>query len=453
MFKFARAKGGNVTALSAALFGGASFMIMFAVDLGTYERQSQRIQFAADAAALGFGALIQSMEVRDRRDFQCPTQAARKVMAAHGYPNARVQTKRIKTRGQSFGCSVKVEADAKSMLTGGLRLSPKKVRAEASVTFEGQAPICVLALNQKDAGALDLSDAARLASECALQVNSNDREAVDLGDQDHELRQLCVVGGIDGLSASERAALGIPLDCARVNDPVRHLRNTPTSTCDYTDLTLTQDDIGQTPRFSSWKDVDVIAEDSGGRPFDPNIDSWIDAEITLSPGVYCGGVKAADFSKLKFTPGLYVIKDGVLDIDGVGVTGKDVTFALKGESTVNLRYWATQTTAAVSLRAPETGPYAGVLFGQLRRVGKSQTSTFSSGFLSGMEGLIYLPDHALHIDARNEPSLTPGAFKMLITDTVRIAGKQDVRIAFDRSSTNVPWIGSSYTSGHPRLVH
>jgi hypothetical protein len=53
--------------------------------------------------------------------------------------------------------------------------------------------------------------------------------------------------------------------------------------------------------------------------------------ITLQPGVYCGGVQFSGKVTVTFAPGLFVIKDGLLQASGgTSFTGNGVSFFLTG---------------------------------------------------------------------------------------------------------------------------
>ena len=48
---------------------------------------------------------------------------------------------------------------------------------------------------------------------------------------------------------------------------------------------------------------------------------------TLSPGVYCGGLSIRAGSEVTFAPDIYIIKDGVLNVEpGTTVYGREVGF-------------------------------------------------------------------------------------------------------------------------------
>jgi hypothetical protein len=134
-------------------------------------------------------------------------------------------------------------------------------------------------------------------------------------------------------------------------------------------------------------------------------------DVTFNPGVYCGGISitAALLSNIKFNPGTYILKDkaGFLGVTQGGlnitlsalssITGTGVTFynegsvgslmvvePVTGSSLVSL--------ANVSLSAPTSGTYSGILFFQAH--GSTPTAVFVANLIdnSKLEGAIYVPD-------------------------------------------------------------
>ena len=83
--------------------------------------------------------------------------------------------------------------------------------------------------------------------------------------------------------------------------------------------------------------------------------------IALTPGIYCGGLKANGFDAVTLQNGIYFIKDGTLDI-----TSK---LTLTGDLDNKVGFYLSKTvsgvtingSADVNLRADDQGPMAGLL--------------------------------------------------------------------------------------------
>jgi hypothetical protein len=133
--------------------------------------------------------------------------------------------------------------------------------------------------------------------------------------------------------------------------------------------------------------------------------------VTFNPGVYCGGISltAALASNIKFNPGTYILRDGtgLLGITSGGlnltlneltsITGTGVTFYNEGtQGSISVVEPVTGSSflslANISLSAPTSGTYSGILFFQAH--GVTNTGVFVGNLInnSKLEGAIYLPD-------------------------------------------------------------
>jgi hypothetical protein len=91
---------------------------------------------------------------------------------------------------------------------------------------------------------------------------------------------------------------------------------------------------------------------------------------TLNPGTYCGGIKIQPGGRVTFNPGVYTLTstssgNGGLTIDpSANVAGNGVAFYNHGPNGA-IQFLAPSLSAGtVTLTAPTSGPYAGILFFQ-----------------------------------------------------------------------------------------
>ena len=113
-------------------------------------------------------------------------------------------------------------------------------------------------------------------------------------------------------------------------------------------------------------------------------------------------------------PGLYYI-EGSLSIKGT-VTGTDVMFFLAdGGVTVN-------GDASLSLRAPQTGAYAGILFWSA----KSNTSAhvFNGNGATDLNGYLYFPSASVDYSGNNG---TTSNCLRIVADTITMTGSSTIR--------------------------
>jgi hypothetical protein len=144
------------------------------------------------------------------------------------------------------------------------------------------------------------------------------------------------------------------------------------------------------------------------------------ANLTLLPGTYCGGLTITNKSNVYFTAGTYYIANGDLVITSDNnVACSDCTTS--GGVTAGTTFVLTQTTGNdadiggvsitsennVSLNAPSTGTYAGVLFYQDRNVAAgtmiSTSKIFTVASLNNatLMGAIYFPKNRIDISSVN----------------------------------------------------
>jgi Flp pilus assembly protein TadG len=105
---------------------------------------------------------------------------------------------------------------------------------------------------------------------------------------------------------------------------------------------------------------------------------------TLGPGTYCNGLSLS--GNVTLQPGVYVIQSGDFKVNAnANVSGNGVTIYLAGASRVSMN-----GNATVSLSAPTSGTYSGVLmYGD--RTSTGGQSTFNGTADSLLTGALYFP--------------------------------------------------------------
>ena len=220
----------------------------------------------------------------------------------------------------------------------GLKVVPITVRSTA--TIMGKMRLCLLTLDPAAVGSLHLEKNANLsATSCSLYADSNSPKAIQ-GDDNAIAKAdtICSVGG----SNTSRANFAPPVTsgCPAIADPLAVTVKAPVpGSC-----VMVSPSAGPGP-----------GKGPGG-PAAGNV--AITASTTLDPGTYCGGLHISGSANVTLNPGVYIIKDGPLIVDGqASMTGQDVGFYFMGDA-AGLRFDANTT---ISLAAPVSGPLAGFL--------------------------------------------------------------------------------------------
>jgi Flp pilus assembly protein TadG len=282
---------------------------------------------------------------------------------------------------------------------------PVQVRSTAAVRGSRPGQFCILALNMSAPSSVKLTGNSAIdvnAPQCILQVNSNSASAVYLnGNTSISSADNCFVGAAIKVG---NATLSPAPDamCKPVPDPFANYPKPSVGPCDQVDYSA-----------------------SGNKT------------ITLQPGVYCGGMKFSGQVTVTFAPGLYIIKDGVLQASGgTSFTGNGVTFYLTGLGA------GVQLTGQANwhLVAPTSGPLAGFVFFLDPRgpTGFAANSSQLAGTAEMyFEGVVYLPQQHVALSGGSQ-TVTPSPYTGYIVDTLEINGNGTLVINNDATKTNVP---------------
>ena len=150
---------------------------------------------------------------------------------------------------------------------------------------------------------------------------------------------------------------------------------------------------------------------------------------TISPGVYCGGIKITG-GNVTLNPGTYILNGGGLEIEGANttVTGNGVYFystsngyaagplLISGQPTVNIK-------------APSSGTYQGIFYMQDHNICPSTTHTVNGNTNIQINGTIYLHCTNSTYVAQNilyTGESTTGYYSALVVDTIQINGMSNL---------------------------
>ena len=187
-------------------------------------------------------------------------------------------------------------------------------------------------------------------------------------------------------------------DCPPLRDPLADRDAPAVGACDYTDL------------------------------------SHENGNATLSPGVYCGGLKVSGTSKVTLEPGVYVIKDGPLEVSGKAqFSGEDVGFYLAGEKAV-LKFSGDTT---IRLSGVESGAMAGILLFEDRTVSANRLHLIRSAHADVLTGTIYLPRGLLLVDP-NATVSAESAYTAIIANRISLTEGPVLVLNSDYGATRVP---------------
>jgi Flp pilus assembly protein TadG len=307
------------------------------------------------------------------------------------------------TQDRAYMGSVSAEISTNFLGIMGINKINVGVSAIASVGSTGSY-YCVMALNQTARPGLQLTGNASItitAPKCVMQVNSNSFDAVDLnGNTNIQSIENCFVGGTRTVGNSSISPAP-DATCSPIPDPFASYPRPPVGQCDYTNYKL-----------------------SGNK------------NATLSPGVYCGGMNFSGPVNVTFSPGLFIIKDGVVSENGGSFTGQGVSFFLTGSGA------AMQLSGQADwhIVAPTDGPLPG--FAIFLDPNGPTGLPASSSSLSGQselyfEGVVYLPQQQVSVTG-NASMVAPSPYTSFIADTLTFVGNGVLVINNDTSKSKLP---------------
>lgn len=169
----------------------------------------------------------------------------------------------------------------------------------------------------------------------------------------------------------------------------------------------------------------------------PNIGGGATTTIgpSTSGGTICyNGLTIGGGAHVTLKSGLYIINNGAFSVQGgASITGSSTTFYLAGGGSVSIG-----NGASISLTAPTSGTYDGILFYQNRS--NSTAASITGGTNPTLNGILYFPDAGL--------TLTGGSSSTLYTSVISSS------ITFSGGSTmkNYADINSSTPLSSARLV-
>jgi Flp pilus assembly protein TadG len=402
--RFAAKPRGQALILMSIALVALMGMAALAVDIGNLWTTRRRMQSAADAAAM---AGVDAITIGETGS--SVTSAAKYGAQQNGFTDGSGTTT------SPSPVSVAVYNPPQSGFYQGLSSAVQVVVSQAQPTYFmrvlgwQQVPVsttatalavgsgsCVFGLDPSASGAISVAGSATLSSACGIYDNSSSSSALTVGGGGVISSPFVgVVGGtnVNG-GGSTPPSTGIPA----FGDPL------------------------------AW-----VPEPSFDPTSCPNGSFHMQSPsgTVSAPQIFCGGIHIAAGNTVNFSPGLYIIDGGGIQIDGgATVTGSGVTFFLTGQNTsdsspnsyggVNIA-----SNATVNLSSPcnsSSGGIAGMLFFQDRAITNGVGSTINGGSTSTFSGALYFPTTALSYSGSTGANM----FTLLVSDTLTVNGSASI---------------------------
>jgi hypothetical protein len=142
--------------------------------------------------------------------------------------------------------------------------------------------------------------------------------------------------------------------------------------------------------------------------------------VTISPGVYCGGMKLNAGANVTLSAGIYYLDGGDLTVNGgATLTGSGVTLVFTSQNRNGFATASINGNASINLTPPKTGATAGIVIFGDRRMPAGTLFKFNGGATQYFGGAIYLPKGAVSFSGGASTSTN---CTQLIGDTVTFTG-------------------------------
>ena len=367
--RFRKAEQGNVAIVFAFLVPMTAFAGA-AVDYSRAGSLRNKLQTATDAAALG-AAVSTNVSTDQQR-----IALAESLFKANGISGSSVYATMV---GGKVVVTAAVAVKTTMMSLMQVPQIEVGTRSVAARALPGP-PACVLALNNTVSGAISFSGTTDFkAVGCTVHSNSRSPQGISVSGV-----ATVVAGGLcsAGVVSTNTTLTPEPrTNCPQISDPFRNLVSPVTTGCTYANNVQVQ----------------------------PN------EQKTLSPGIYCSGLSIKGGATLQ--AGMYVIKGPLIINSQAAVTGTGVTFYLTGSQAG----FTIAAGAALSLEAPKTGDYGGILIFQDRASNTGATNTLNGSAGTKLVGAIYTATQTVSVSGGSgfgqQSPLMP-----IIADQIKFSG-------------------------------
>ncbi len=370
------------------------------VDVGYLRYQRQQMQKAADAGAVAAGAALVY--------HGSYVSAARNDAAAngftHGVGGVTVAVNSPPTSGAYSGNANYVEVIVSQprptffMRVGGFTSVNVSARAVSSAANSGSG--CIYALDPTDSSSFFMNGSSSLNSACGVLVNSNSGAALTKTGSGYIAITdggVGVVGGVNNNGNSGSISPTPITGIAPFSDPLSWLAAPTVGSCDYNNTKITS---------------------SGS--------------VTLTAGVYCGGITITGSGTVTFDASNgkpFILNGGGFTTNGSAkLIGSGVTFYNTGTTSgsAKTRYAPVHFggSSGTSLTAPTSGPFAGILFFQDRTIQDySGQNIWDGSNVDKYEGAIYSPT----VPVTYTGTTGHAAYSIIVGWQIAIQGTADIR--------------------------
>jgi hypothetical protein len=405
-------KSGAAAAIAAIVFPVVVGGIGLGAETGYWYLSQRKLQHAADVSAHAAGVRIRAGD-----NLTQVVAAARNIATVSGLSTSvgTIVVNAPPATGTKAGIAGSVEVLLTEvqprLFSAVFSRQPVTIKARAVTTIVTHSKACVLALSPTASGAVTVSGSTTVSlAGCDVASNSNASDSF-------------LMSGAAALAAACVYAVGDAVTTSQLT------MNPCTAVKTYAPVVLDPYAAVAEPSAIGGCQNRNVGTPQGSTTLTPT-DNQPNGVKSMH---FCNGLDAKGV--VTFKPGLYIIENGNLTVNGgnltststVQLTGTGVTFYF-----VNGGYLNLGSKATLNLSAPTSGPFSGILFfGSRTTAGTTQTITGSSD--STLQGAIYMP--ASNIKFTGNSSNTGGCTQV-IGLTVTFIGNSSLGSSCDNAGTS-----------------
>lgn len=393
--RFRRETSGNLAVIVGLSLLPLLGAVALAVDVATWYNSRARLQSAADAAAIATAREMRLGATSPEALSAAAEATALSALSAYSSEASRASVSAV-VNGDAHSVKVTIEHPLDRAFSRAFTDALAKVQVSATARVTGSAPICVVGLDESEQRTLNFEQRALLsAKNCAVYSNSTHPQGMRIANF-AEIRAslICSSGGQVGpLAAYQPPPL---LDCPPLRDPLASRAAPAVGACAETGLVVR-------------------------------------SRRTLTPGVYCGGIRIEQGAEVTLDPGLYVIKDGPLAVKDGALIGRHTSFFFTGAAAV----LAFDRSSTIDLSAMRDGALAGILFFEDRASPPGRDFRISSDDARNLLGTIYLPRGDLFVNSRSSVA-DHSAFTVIVARKLKLSEAPVLTLNTNYGATDIP---------------
>ncbi len=390
-----RDQSGGIALPFAMALGGLALGSSVVMDYSNASTQRTRLQGIADASALAAVREFRLGNASSSIIIQAAQNHANSALA--GSKETVLVTPSVDTANKTV--TVRLTTSVSSFFPGITGRTATEIATTATAKMVGGAPVCVVGLDQNATSTIEMDKSAKLsAPECAVYSNSKKPNGlIAKNSAVMKAAFICSAGGKS--SPGPGSFLPDPkTDCPVIPDPLAQRKQPVASSCTATAMVVKG------------------------------------SMLSLSPGTYCGGLTLTDASRVTFSPGVFIFKDGPLVVTG-GATLEGVNVGL--HFTGNGATMKFDTVSSVSLTAPKSGDMAGLLISEDRAAPVGQQFEILSNDARTLLGTIYIPQGRLHIGA-NAVVADKSAYTVVVARRFTLSEGPTMVLNTNYGATDIP---------------